>query len=129
MKRWIWVLALAGCVDDTLVINRYYRESGYLVRGVHGVWVYDESRSTDALTYGEGFQERVYTDNDRDGKPDLISYRDEKIRRGSAGSEKLFQEADDRFEQARRRYEIAEIDREWRAMTPDERARRHDYFK
>ncbi|MBI2921316.1 MAG: hypothetical protein HYY18_09565 [Planctomycetes bacterium] len=128
-KLAVVALALAaGCVDKHVLINHWYREDGYMVKGMHGKYDWDEKSGVATLKTGEGFEERTYTDRDRDGLPDEIKFNNEIIHRNTEGTEEVFVRADHDFEQARRRYEIADVEAEWRRMSPDERAERNRYF-
>ena len=128
MKRMLPVLVifLFGCVDQVVVINHHYRADGYTVRGFHGIWVYSEKKKTATLTFGEGFDERIYVDADGDYAVDRVK---DTYRRGQEGSEDVFRRADEDFDVARKRYDMDAEDKKWRAMTPDERARLQDYQK
>ncbi|MCE9584971.1 MAG: hypothetical protein K8T20_20970 [Planctomycetes bacterium] len=131
MKRILPMLVvfIAACADRHLLINHHYRTDGYEVKGMHGAWQWDEKRGTTTLTTGEGFDQRVYVDKNRDHAVDTVRFRNETFVRGQDGAADLFQRADEDFELARQRYEMDDVDKEWREMSPDERARRQDYFK
>jgi hypothetical protein len=131
MKRFIPVLAvfISACADQVLVINHHFRKDGYEVSGIHGRWVWNDTRHTSTLTTGEGFEQRVLVDKDGDFAVDLVTYRRDTYSRGQDGSKNLFQDADEDFEVARNRYGIDGLNKEWAEMTPDEKARRQDYFK
>ncbi|MEK7469735.1 MAG: hypothetical protein AAB074_20370 [Planctomycetota bacterium] len=131
MKRFIPILVvfISACADQHLLINHHYRKDGYEVRGIHGTWVWNDYRRTATLTMGEGFEQRVLVDNDGDYAVDEVTYRRDTYGRGQGSATKLFEDADGDFGVARKRYDIDEIDKEWKEMSPDEKARRQDYFK
>jgi hypothetical protein len=131
MKRLIPVIAvfISACADQVLVINHHFRKDGYDVNGIHGHWVYDSTKQTATLTTGEGFEQRVLVDRDGDFAVDLVTYRRDTYSRGQNGSNNLFREADEDFELARKRYGIDGLNKEWKEMTPDEKARQQDYYK
>lgn len=133
MKTRIAIAALvgaaAGCADQHLLINHHYRKDGYEVSGIHGTWVWNEGKKTATLTMGEGFERRVLVDKDADYAVDTVTYRNDTYTRGAEGSKELFSDADSDFDTARRRYDIDAMDREWREMPPDEKARRQDFYK
>jgi hypothetical protein len=131
MKRMLPILVvfISACVDNQVLINHHYRTDGYEVKGMHGTWQWDEKKGTTTLITGEGFDQRVYVDRNRDKVVDTVTFRNETFQRGQDGSKDLFQRADEDFELARTRYGMDDVDKEWRGMSPDERARRQDYFK
>ncbi len=131
MKRFIPLAALllAACADQHVLINHHFRKDGYEVSGIHGKWVWNELKRTATLTTGEGFEARVLVDKDGDFAVDAITYRNDTYTRGQEGSKELFGDADSDFDVARRRYDIDAMDKEWKEMPPDEKARRQDYYK
>ena len=131
MKRIIPVLAvfISACADQVLLINHHFRKDGYEVSGIHGKWVWNDLRHTATLTMGDGFEQRVLVDSDGDFAVDSVTYRRDTYSRGANGSKNLFQDADADFEVARKRYDIDAMDKQWKEMPPDEKARQQDYFK
>ena len=131
MKKLVPLLAVffSACVDRHVLINRHYHTDGYTVNGIFGKWTWDEEKQSVTLKVGEGFDERVYTDRPADGAVDTVVFRYETYSRSAPGSKELFERADSDLDTAKSRYDIEGIDKEWRAMTPDERVRREDYFK
>lgn len=122
-------VVLAGCADSHVLINHFYREDGYTVKGMYGKFEWSEAKKLGTLQTGEGFEERFYYDRDHDWKPDEVKHRDEVYRRGTPGADEVFRRADEDMDLVRRRYELEEVEKEWRAMTPDERAQRARYFE
>ncbi|NUN49811.1 MAG: hypothetical protein HUU15_13375 [Candidatus Brocadiae bacterium] len=130
MKRALLAaMAICGCADTHIMINRAYTTDGYTVKGIHGTYVWSEKKQRASLTTGEGFEARVYTDRDGDGAADEVLYQYETFTRDQAGTSEMFRRADEDMDLARARYDIPGLHAEWKAMTPDERARREDYFK
>jgi hypothetical protein len=131
MKRALAGLAvfISGCVDSHVLVNHFYYSDGFMVKGIHGRYEWNETKGIGTLTIGEGFEERTYTDSDHDWKADEVKFQSERWKRGESGSEEVFREGDEDFEVARVRYGLEGIESEWRAMPPDERARKQDYFK
>ena len=131
MKRFIPMLVvfISACADQHLLINHHFRKDGYEVSGIHGKWVWKDSKGTATLTTGEGFDQRVLVDTDGDFAVDSVTYRRDTYSRGQNGSKNLFQDADQDFDVARKRYDIDAMNKEWKEMSPDEKARQQDYYK
>lgn len=122
------VLAASGC-HQYILINHHYRETGYLVLGLYGRWNWDDVRQTMTLGVGEGFERRFYIDTNNDNLADSVEYQYETFHRGDPGTDELFRRADEDIAKAYGQYDIPEVDKEWREMTPDDRVGYEDYFK
>lgn len=127
------VVGALGCTGPVhkagsdLLTNHYYFKDGYRIEGPYGTWIHKAGSNEDMLKIGLGYEEKDFTDQDRDGKVDMIDINERRFIRADKGAEQLFADADAELARYRVWMHVHEIHTRWQAMSATDLARAAGY--
>lgn len=132
----VFVLAvLIGCAGcntmqrafNGATSNHYYEKDGYRVDGPYAFFKHTETPNENVMTLGFSYGQKIYTDQESDGKVDEIQFEGQRYHRDDPGAEQMFAQADEEWAYCFRKMHLDEVDAKWRGMSLSERAQVSGY--